>query len=414
MLAETPVRPANELRTSSPPIDIALLASALFLQRFLLPIGKTSFLSLSLVAGAFILFYQFFSGKLRIEYDRLWWFLAVALASTCSLVTNSSGATLTAYAQFVLLSSLFTLSRPSNSEQYKSTLQVFQILAMILSCLGVGQFVAQFVLDGTKLNMFYGIFPDFLLPATHWNTIHTTEAGSSLLKANGIFLQEPGTFSQVMALGLLIEVLEFRRPRYLMVMALGFLLAYSGTGLMMLALFLPLASLHHRRVALAVFLVTIFGLGLFATGILDAHLFLDRTGEFTTTGTSGFSRFTSPFLLTAKFFDDGSLQAILFGNGPGSGKVFSDIWYGGMSGWSRQVYEYGIIGSFIFVCFWASCLRRSGCPGLLLAALIFYDFVIFTVFEPWVSIMTIVLCTLQSPEPQRGHIDRRFLASAAG
>ena len=67
---------------------------------FALPFGNT-FLSLSLVAGAFILFHQFFSGKLLIEYDRLWWFLAVGLASACSLVTSSGGAKSTAYAQFV-------------------------------------------------------------------------------------------------------------------------------------------------------------------------------------------------------------------------------------------------------------------------------------------------------------------------
>ena len=403
------------LRSTAPRMDIALLTSALFLQRFALPFGKT-FLSLSLVASTFILFHQFLSGKLLIEYDRLWWFLAFALAITCSLVLNFGSATPTAYSQFVLLCSLFTLNRPSNPEQYKSTLRVFQILVMILSCLGVGQFVAQFVLDGTKLNAFYGIFPDYLLvEAGRFHTTHTLEMGSSLLKANGIFLQEPGTFSQVTALGMLIEVLEFRRPRYLVVMTLGFLLAYSGTGLMILALFLPLASLHYGRAALAVLLVAICALGLLAAGILDPNVFLNRTGEFTTVGTSGFSRFTSPFWLTAKLFETGSLQAILLGNGPGSAKDFSDIFYGGgMAGWSRQLYEYGIIGSFILVCFWASCLRRSSCPALLLAALIFYDLVIYTVLDPWVSIMTIVLCTLQSPEPRRGHIDGRFLASAAG
>jgi hypothetical protein len=413
MIARTPT---VSVRSAAPRMDVALLTCALFLQRFLLPFGKT-FLSLSLVAGVSIFLHQFFSGKLLIENDRLLWFFALTLAITCSLVLNFGSASPTAYAQFLLLCSLFTLSRPSNPEQYKSTLQAFQILVMILSWLGVGQFVAQFVLDGAKLNMFYGIFPDFLLgdASGRFNTVHTTATGVSLLKANGIFLQEPGTFSQITALGLLIEVLEFRRPRYLVVMTLGFLLAYSGTGLMILALFLPLASLHHGRVALAALVVVILALALFATGILDASIFLNRTGEFTTTGTSGFVRFTSPFWLTAKFFDTGSLQSILLGNGPGSAKDFGDVWYGsGMASWSRLAYEYGLIGSFILVCFLASCLRRSSCPGLLLAALIFYDLVIFTFLEPWVSIMTIVLCTLQSPEPRRGHIDGRFLASAAG
>ena len=51
---------------------------------------------------------------------------------------------------FLTLYSLMTLSRPSTADQYKSTLQVFQFLVMLLSCLAVAQFVAQFVVDGRK------------------------------------------------------------------------------------------------------------------------------------------------------------------------------------------------------------------------------------------------------------------------
>src|SRR5260370_10669177 len=246
MLAETPVAsvwPTYNLDKSATRTDIALLVSALFLQRFSLPFRAT-FLALDLVAIGFILLYQFLSGKLLIQYDRALWFLGFALAITCSLLLNFNSTMLTAYLQFMVFYSLFTLSRPSTPDQYKRTLQAFQFLVMILSCLAVAQFVAQFVVDARQLVMFFGILPNFLFDDLHAGgqiTIGMVAGGSSLISSNGTFLAEPSFLSQFTALGILIEVLEFRRPRYLLVMALGFLVAYSGTGLMLLLLFLPLA-----------------------------------------------------------------------------------------------------------------------------------------------------------------------------
>jgi hypothetical protein len=233
--------------------------------------------------------------------------------------------------------------------------------------------------------------------------------GSSLLKSNGIFLAEPGNLSQITAIAILIEVLEFRRPRYLLVMVLGFLMAYSGTGLMILLLFLPLAGLRHGRAGLSVVLVVMFALGLFATGIVDLSAFLSRAGEFEQTRASGFQRFVAPFWLAAEHFDTASLQTLLIGSGPGTALDFgfgAHAWWGGMSGWLKELYEYGLVGSFIFVCFLASCLRRSGCPGVVLAALIFTDLFDVGFLTTWFLTVLIVLCTLHSPEARRGRVDR--------
>jgi hypothetical protein len=245
ILAATPdasARRTNELDRSATRVDIALLVSALFLQRFSLTFGKI-FLELDLVPVAFILLGQFVSGKVVIQYDRLLWFLAAVLAATCSLLLGSAGtAGMSSYLLFIVCCSLLIFSRPIAPARYKNTLQAFQFLVLLLSCIGVAQFFAQFVLDGRKLIMFYGIVPDFLLEyqyAGGENTVHALSEGSHILKSNGLFLGEPSNFSQITAIGILIEVLEFRRPRYLLVMALGFLVAYSGTGIMTLLLFLP-------------------------------------------------------------------------------------------------------------------------------------------------------------------------------
>ena len=235
-----PVFPTYKSNTR---VDIALLASALFLQRFGLPFFDTR-LNLDFVFAALIFIHQFASGRLFIQYDRLLWFLVVVLAATSSLFLNFERSRLTSYGEFVLVYFLFTLSRPSTPDQYKSTLQGFQSLVLILCCLGIAQFAAQFVVDGRKLVMFYGMVPDFLFaPAQNSGA---GNPASSMVKSNGIFLAEPSTMSQIAALGILIEVLEFRRPRYLIVLTLGLLLAYSGPGITMLLISLPLGFLVNR------------------------------------------------------------------------------------------------------------------------------------------------------------------------
>ena len=402
MLAETSAASIRRIYKSETRIDIALLVSALFLQRFSLQFGNT-FLALDLVPVAFILLHQFLSGKLLIHYDRLLWFLALGLATTGSLLMNFKSAKLTSYFLFLVLYSLMTLSRPSTLDQYKSTLQIFQFLVMLLSCIAIAQFTAQFVVDGARLIMFYGMIPDFLMAGSSGiHTIHPIEGIPSLLKSNAIFLAEPSTLSQITALGILIEILEFRRPRYMFAMVLGFLLAYSGTGLMTLLLFLPLAGFRHGKVALSALLVVVFALGLFATGIIDSSVFLSRSTEFENSHTSGFARFVAPLALAAELFDTGSVQALVVGTGPGTGS--------NINSWLRPLYEYGIIGSFVVVCFWASCLRGSRCPGPVLAALFFTYLFEAGFLDPSILTLIAVLCTLHGPEPRSGRVDQLAIA----
>jgi hypothetical protein len=397
-------------------VDIALLFSALFLQRFSLPFGGT-FLSMTLIISSLILLHQFLSGKLLIQFDRLLWFLAVVAMATSSLLLNFKSTMLTSYGIFLVLYSLVTLNRPSTPDRYRSTLQAFQFLVLIISYIAVVQFVAQFAVDARQVINFYGLVPDFLLAPTYegpgpggvtgMHTIIPITAGSSLLKSNGLFLYEPSALSQLTALGILIEVLEFRRPRHLFVMALGMLMAYSGSGLMLLLVCLPVFGLRNRGAALSALLVAIFAIGLFASGIIDLSVFLGRVDEFNDTHQSGFARFVAPFWLAADNFDTASLQALLLGNGPGTENLFaSNTWHGahGVT-WIKLFFEYGIIGTFIFICFLASSFKNAISPRLLVPAIFFYYFFIDgMLLNPAFVTMAIVLCTLQVCAPRRSHI----------
>jgi hypothetical protein len=392
-------------------IDIALLVCALFLQRFSLSFGN-SLMSLDVVPALFILTHQFAAGRLVIVYDRLLWFLALSLAATCSLLLNFKSTMLPSYSEFIVIYSAFTLSRPATVDRYKSTLQAFQVLVLVLSFFAIAQFFAQFALDGRELVQFFGIVPDYLLASYNIggvNTIIPIAEGSSLIKSNGIFLTEPSTLSQMTALAILIEILVFRRSRYLFLLAFGFLLSYSGTGLMMLLLCLPFTGFVQRNAIFYVLLGIVFVVGLSVTGIVDLSVFVSRIGEFEDTRGSGFARFVAPFWLAADYLDLASLRALLLGNGPGTTAAFTEgFWYsGGMTGtWVKLVYEYGLIGSLVFISFLAACCRRTLCPGLVLVAILFtYVFLGGNILSTPFLLVMIVLVTLSGPEPRRGRID---------
>jgi hypothetical protein len=429
MPAERSVAFVCRASTSASRVDFALLASALFLQRFNLPFftgfgGKP--VSLVIAPATMILAYQFASGRMFIQYDRFLWFFLLVLAATSSLLLNFENRMITSYSLFLVLYSLFTLRRPSTADQYKSTLQSFQLMVLILSCIAIAQFPAQLLVNPRKLLMFYGIFPDTLLPPLDnagVNTRGIVSAAGSLIKSNGIFLAEASTMSQVAACAVLIEVLEFRRRRYLVVLTLGLLLTYSGTGISILLVSLPLAALVNRRAQSSVLLLSLFVIGLLTTEIIHLSMFTVRVGEFEQTGSSGFLRFVAPFWMTVDYFDAGSLQQMLFGNGPGGiGFVPSSRIYSGSGDtWFNCIYEYGLVGTLVFACFFGFCFRGSRSQIPLTVGLVFhYLFTGNNLLDISLLIIIVVLCTLSGPEPQRARADETsqsrssFVAGAAG
>jgi hypothetical protein len=415
MLSETRAASVCPTYWSETRVDIALLASVLFLQRFGLPFFDNTRLSFDLVFAVLIFVHQFASGRLFIQYDRLLWFLVLVLAVTSSLCLNFERSRLTSYGLVVLIYFLFTLRRPSTPERYKSTLQGFQFLILILSCLAILELPAHFIVDPRKLMMFFGIFPDSVLPLNGEggrggdNTLGALSAAGGVLKSNGIFLGEASEMSQIAAFGILIEILEFRRPRYLIILTLGFLLAYSGTGVTILLVSLPLAFLADRKAQPPLMLIGLFAFGLLAAGVINISTFTSRIGEFQDTRSSGFTRFVSSFWIAAEYFPTASLLQLLLGNGPGEGPAAhlgNLIYEGAANCWLNWIYLYGLIGAFLFTCFMASCFKRSRCPKPLIVALIYqYLFTGGAVAGAVTQIIMVVLCTLNGPEPRRGRID---------
>jgi hypothetical protein len=384
-------------------VDIALFVCALFVQRFTLvfPGGKVT--SLSIAPAVLILVHEFAFGRLLVQYDRLLWFLALALAATSSLVLNFNRSSPTSYGLFLVIYFFLTFRRSSSTDRYRETLKGFQSLILILCSLAIMQFPAQFIVNPRTLLMFFWIFPTSILPYNVEGGLNTMGivGASGLKQANGIFLGEASILSQMAAFAILIEVLEFRRPRYLIVLTIGFLLAYGGTGASILLISLPLAFIHNRRAQMPLLLVSLFAVGLFATGVIHLSAFTSRLGEFQNTGASGFIRFVSPLWQAADYLDTASLTELLFGNGPGYGSIHRAVFYAVSSDtWFKLFLEYGLVGAFLFACFLGACLRRSRCPMPLIAGIVFnYLFTGNSLLDPSSLIIIAVLCTLNGPEP---------------
>jgi hypothetical protein len=385
-------------------VDLALLVCAFFLQRFTLAFHN-SLLFFDIVPATAILLHQFFAGRLVIDFDRLVWFLIAWVAITGAVWLNFQPTMLPSFLELTLVYALFMLKRSSAPDAYKDTLRTFQFLAGMLGVLAIVQFVAQFAVDGRQLIRFFGIFPDTVF-TSRVNTIIPI-GGSFLIKSNGIFLQEPSSLSQLMALGILIEVLEFGRPKYLFILTLGLLLAYSGTGLLLLLFFFPLAAIGNKNARLPAVAVVCIALIFVGTGSIDSSEFTSRIGEFNDTNASGFSRYISPFWLAKENFDTSPLPALLMGHGSGTMDAFAnaaDPWYIGFAGtWIKLFYEYGLIGTFLFFCFLIACLMKSMCPRLVVAAILFsYVFQGGELLNTSFLIMMIVLCTLSGAQKLRG------------
>lgn len=299
-------RPLSQPRTAAERalgFTTGMLAITLLLQRFGIPLGSKAFSAVGPIGLAFIA-YALSRGTLKIHRFRLCVFLALSASVMLGLLGRSisprsafdGGIDLRSMAQFLLLTSfaVFAFAAPVGERTFFRRVNAwFAFIAVA----GILQFVAQFA--GIRVFRFTGLLPWQLLFEYGYNVQIPVGLGG-LFKSNGFFLIEPSTFSQVMALGIIIEVLSFRRPWYFVLFIVGLLLSFSGTGWLVLGSFLLAAmfSLGWRGVAMAGFLVVVLGAAV-GSGLLLAPNFADtfaqRIDEFSTPGTSAHRRFVTPF-----------------------------------------------------------------------------------------------------------------------
>lgn len=300
-----------------------ILVAALVLQRIGLEIG-TSYLSVVGPISFLFAVYGVMQGTLVLHRKRTIIFIAfvgwmVAGAAIRAALPDRYGTAPSwmSLSQFVVLTGFGTLVLAEPVAEARFFGMVSAVLLGI-ALAGLLQFVVQFA--GISLFSFSAFVPaNWLLEGPYAAVIPIGEGG--YFKSNGLFLVEPSVFSQFMALGIIVEMLMFRRPLRLACFAAGLVASISGTGWLMIFAFIATAmfSLGMRGLLLAcaTILVVLLGLGglavLFPAGF---DVFIGRAGEIYAIGSSGHQRFVTPWWL-AEFVLSRTPWAAMYGIGAG-------------------------------------------------------------------------------------------------
>ena len=373
---------------------VVQLIGAIVLQKLAIPLGVAS-LELCLpfmLAGFGVLIVR---GGFAIDPIRLALFGAFLVS--CLLSQLLSGAAMSGPA-FLLMIALYVLMvfRLDVPEvTYFRCLNIFQTAMLAVTAVVVLQHAIQLAASWTLWPNLDKLLPSqSLLPG--YNYLQPLRYGSAFYKPNGIFFLETSFVSQFAALAAIIELVYFRRVlRVVAYVALLFML-FAGTGILVLALTAPfLAPLLPRRallwlgVGVAIACVVAVASGWFAQ-------VQDRVLEFQRPGTSGYYRFTVPFMTVVERAGDPA--SILTGFGAGSTPTRDASV---LTPPAKLVFEYGFVPTILFFLFFVvSLLKSAPSMGIAVGFLMFYLFGGGSFAVPVYVVMCVLFCTLlRVPQP---------------
>lgn len=299
-----------------------ILLASLLLQRFG-PVFGSSFLSIVGPIGLAIAGYGLLRGLLVLHRTRLMifagfvgWIIAGAAIREARPESFGSPSWLSML-QFVGVTGFAIVVVRQRLDEGRFFRRVNAIL-LFIAVAGTVEFIVQFA--GIDLFSFHALVPDrFLLEGIYNTSIPIGDSG--YLKSNGLFLIEPSVLSQFMALAIIIEMLMFRRPLHLGIYAAALLESISGTGWLMIGGFVVTAafSLGARGLLISAATAALVLLGLGALAVLfpsGFDVFMSRTGEIYSVGSSGHLRFVTPWWLN-DYVLSRDPWAALIGIGPG-------------------------------------------------------------------------------------------------
>lgn len=290
-----------------------------------------------------------------------------AYAGICPLMTGqdfSPGSL-----AFLLMLHLPYLVAPRRAEPLQAgVVKRFSGLCWFLAWCGIGQHVLQLVAGPTWAFPIESFMPASLLVQA-FNTQGVLAYGSELYRTNGVFLLEASFFSQLLAVGLALEVALHQRWIRAGVMALAMVLSSSGTGFLVLALCLPVLALAYRRWQLVPLLVVGAAVLMLASEQLNLDVMLNRAGEFESEGSSAFSRFVGAFYLFDELLWNDPVKAML-GYGAGAFRDFApkvSVVVAEMA-IPKMIFEYGLIGGGAYFGLLSWVVFRSRAPLILRVA----------------------------------------------
>jgi hypothetical protein len=314
----------------------------------------------------------------------------------------------------VAVANIVFLFEPTVQGRGGTVLRTFIVYARVCGVLGIVQYLLQFVGVSLFTMSSYAPFLRPFLVEANYNTEGILAYGSSIHRANGVFLLEPGAFSQLIAIAVLIDGLVLKRYRFLPVYAVAYVLSYSGTGLLCLAITAVLVPVVAPRYAGYIFvaLLALVPLGAAATLLFPSQVghLAARSAELNEPGTSGYMRYVSQ-QQAWEYFSQG--WRLLIGSGPGAFER-SPVSVTGTTSTAVKVFaEYGVLGLASFAAFLIQAIWNARIALVSTMMLVVYQFGGGNLLQPPTLILMALLCIW----PGRDQFDEpevdRDLAQAA-
>lgn len=415
-----PSTAAADQRASTIFIHIGMIG-CLVLQRFCIYLGASPvFFCLPLFFAALAWLLVTRRAAFRPVPVALYGAVAAAALVSALVAANSSDTRISSFS-FGSLMSLMVLYAgytvgPTERFDGSRLFAIFMIYVRVCAVLGIAQYLAQFA--GIRLFSFMVTFP-FLRPVLVeplYNFWPILTYGSSILRSNGFFLIEPSTFSQLLALGILVEVFIRRKWLFLPLYAGAYVVTYAGTGLLALTVACALSVVFDPRGSGRIIL---FGIGMLIVAAIVALAFpaqfaslAGRVNEVQYAGSSGYAR----YMLQFEAFDAvwGETRTLI-GYGPGALDRASFYSSGSGNPIVKMFIDYGFLGLGAFGAFFITSLWRRD-----IAVVALFTFANFQLgggnllFAPFV-VLSGLLCIWSVPPlplPQAAAGDRRNLPSA--
>lgn len=330
-----------------PIFSLGMMAIALFGQRLALNLAGMQIGISFLVFCAFILV-GVLSQQVLIQKERLLLFLGAVLGLLMAALSASNSSQYFSTQSLVLLLLLYFLSVFVFQDDLREIiLNGFQTLVFVIAILGVLQFVTQ--LAGIPYRDWLSFIPSQNIIG-NYNYNIPLEFGSHLYKANGIFLQEPSTFSQLVAVSILLEMYLFKKYTRLILWLAALLVSFSGTGLTLLGIgILPLVfKLEIKKIVIFSGIVGLAALIFAYSGF--ASYTVNRVGEFDNAGKSGYIRFIAPYVTYLDFLKEpGTTVSEVFGLGPGASDRYEWDTTAHFNPPMKLIIEYGLFGLLFYL-----------------------------------------------------------------
>lgn len=268
---------------------------------------------------------------------------------------------------------LFVFVVPLERPQILQVLRRFQTVTLFIAAM-VGLDWA-FQLAGRPMPSFESFVPPSALYQAY-NYIQPLTWGAAYMKPNGFFMLEASHTSQLLAMGLVLEICLFRRWAWIVALIVAQLASFGGTGfVLLLASLICVVPFYIRGRTLAMLIGVLILAAAGASQTPVWHNFSKRSSELTVRNSSGNGRMVEPYTFMADRIAN-NRRTLISGLGPGNGKLAGDRTDDlVVNPISKAIVEYGLFAGLMWMLLLHVSVIRTAAPGVAaFVVLIQYDF----------------------------------------